>query len=226
MSHFTVAVFTKSGTEKEIARLLAPYDEATEDKKYLEFEPDEEADFDEERGERGWWVNPNAKWDWWVVGGRWSGLLTLKPGAGTGSYGERSWTNEDAVIPENMVDSALVRDVDFAPDATVYAEAVRFWELYVDHQPLKDGETMPGTWYRPEYFSDQYGTKENYAISQSEFSTYAFVSSDGTWHGEARMGWFGMDDNTREKRETQRTALADYIANHPDEFITIVDCHI
>lgn len=32
--------------------------------------------------EGGDWVrktNPNAKWDWWVVGGRWSGFLPLKP---------------------------------------------------------------------------------------------------------------------------------------------------
>src|SRR4051794_35627293 len=25
--------------------------------------------------------NPNKKWDWWQIGGRWSGLLQVKPGA-------------------------------------------------------------------------------------------------------------------------------------------------
>ena len=24
--------------------------------------------------------NPDSKWDWWVIGGRWAGMLPLKPG--------------------------------------------------------------------------------------------------------------------------------------------------
>jgi hypothetical protein len=30
-------------------------------------------------GEWGYWSNPNAKWDWYTPGGRWSQLLRLKP---------------------------------------------------------------------------------------------------------------------------------------------------
>lgn len=30
-------------------------------------------------------TNPNNKWDWWVVGGRWSGLLPTHTGGGTNS---------------------------------------------------------------------------------------------------------------------------------------------
>lgn len=33
----------------------------------------------EQPGRFGYWNNPNAKWDWFSVGGRWSGLLKLKP---------------------------------------------------------------------------------------------------------------------------------------------------
>jgi hypothetical protein len=32
-------------------------------------------------GRFGRWINPNAKWDWWVVGGRWSGYYPLLSGA-------------------------------------------------------------------------------------------------------------------------------------------------
>lgn len=35
---------------------------------------------EDEDGNYGRRTNPNAKWDWWVVGGRWTGLLMLKPG--------------------------------------------------------------------------------------------------------------------------------------------------
>jgi hypothetical protein len=31
-----------------------------------------------EEGRYGYWENPNAKWDWWKVGGRWNGFFKLK----------------------------------------------------------------------------------------------------------------------------------------------------
>ncbi len=30
---------------------------------------------DEEKGVYGYWYNPNAKWDWYSLGGRWSGYF-------------------------------------------------------------------------------------------------------------------------------------------------------
>lgn len=38
-----------------------------------------EYDYNEELKTWGYWHNPNKKWDWYSVGGRWSGLLQLKP---------------------------------------------------------------------------------------------------------------------------------------------------
>jgi hypothetical protein len=35
-------------------------------------------DYVEENGRFGRFTNPNSKWDWWVIGGRWSGILKLK----------------------------------------------------------------------------------------------------------------------------------------------------
>lgn len=103
MSHFSVLVPAKD--RKELEAVLLPYHEyeCTGIEKYLEFVPadmDElKADYEEygngrdfevfieewsgdEKNENniyGRWTNPNAKWDWWAIGGRWSGLLKLKP---------------------------------------------------------------------------------------------------------------------------------------------------
>ena len=52
--------------------------------------------------------NPNSKWDWWVVGGRWSGLVKLKNGRRT--------------------DEAWIRNCDFSHNQDLYDEAIRDWE--------------------------------------------------------------------------------------------------
>lgn len=67
--------------------------------------------------------NPKSKWDWYQVGGRWSGMLRAKPGK-TGILGERSWTNEDAKIAPEYFDSMLKGDVDW------------------DHEDMKDFATF------------------------------------------------------------------------------------
>ena len=43
--------------------------------------------------------NPNAKWDWWVIGGRWSNFLKLKSGG--------------------FANSARVRNIDFTPQSKI-----------------------------------------------------------------------------------------------------------
>ena len=74
----------------------------------------------DEHGRYGHWYNPDAKWDWWVLGGRWRRMLTLKkgvkpewPDAGeNGVFGEAGNTK----IPkgETCVDVARFKDIDFA----------------------------------------------------------------------------------------------------------------
>lgn len=38
------------------------------------------ARFDDVAQDYGYWYNPNAKWDWWEVGGRWNNKLTIADG--------------------------------------------------------------------------------------------------------------------------------------------------
>ncbi len=62
----------------------------------MEFYEDDDCDVDPYTGKRGYWQNPNARWDWFEVGGRFSNMLRYE---GTGIGGEG-------------VDAAPVRDVD------------------------------------------------------------------------------------------------------------------
>lgn len=107
MSHFTVGVLIdKNG--KELEELLAPYQENNMGdcpKEYLEFNDctdevlnsweEHKKDYEDidtfayeyygykkdvETGKYGYWENPNAKWDWYVIGGRWRNSLLKKDG--------------------------------------------------------------------------------------------------------------------------------------------------
>lgn len=57
-------------------------------------------------------TNPNAEWDWYQVGGRWSGFLKLKQDA-AGSFGRRGLMGSCANDGEGRADAALKSAIDF-----------------------------------------------------------------------------------------------------------------
>jgi hypothetical protein len=124
MSHFSVTVATAADDADEaaeyISTLLDPFNENLEVEQHTE------------DGET-WWRNPNAKWDWWMVGGRWSGDLRLRRGARRSDYlrGERSWTNENEPIDWGTCDGGRIRALDLAAMRTSAAtKAVEDWNEY------------------------------------------------------------------------------------------------
>lgn len=56
-------------------------------------------------------TNPSAKWDWWVIGGRWTGAFLLKAKA-RGIVGRPGLMTEAA--PVGYADQAYKKDIDFA----------------------------------------------------------------------------------------------------------------
>ena len=254
MSHFVVAVL--SHTPEDVGTLLAPYCESTEDPEYLEFEeasepmdeirstferekaPGESLEdfvsrwygytYNEDLDAYGYRCNPNAKWDWWSLGGRWSDMIRLKRGC-HGNRGERSWANSDELPRDGYCDQAQLKDVDLSPDPKAYDAAIRFWEVVVEGSPLQDGENSAQfhTFYRREYYLDQFRTKENYARICSSFTTWALVTPDGDWHESGTMGWFGTSNATPKSRSRYREFLRSTLANaDPEMWLSIVDCHI
>lgn len=227
MSHFNVAVFSKY--EAQIDELLAPYNEVVEaGSPFAVFRENKDAELDETTGKRGYWYNPNARWDWYCVGGRWSGQLKLLPGR-NGEYGQEYNLDKDHQPAPNRCDIARVRDCDFSPNEEAYRLALRAWEIAVDGSPMTEEEKKKYLLlYKGEYYIQQYGTRERYAKLMSDFSTYAFITADGEWHETGRMGWWGVDDATKESRDAYMTAFEAYLrtAKEQDLFITIVDCHI
>lgn len=60
----------------------------------------------------GYWENPNAKWDWYQIGGRWTGFFKLKPGA-SGLMGEPGLMTPRVSDPR-FVDQVRKGDIDLA----------------------------------------------------------------------------------------------------------------
>jgi hypothetical protein len=224
MSHFSVAVFTEDNG-KTVEELLFPYDENLTIEQYMALPPTNTLTINDSEI----FYNPQSKWDWYQTGGRYSGMLKLKSNAKSGNYGQRSWANENEIIPEYMVDSAKLKDIDFSPNQDDYDEAIIFWETYVEYsRPLPEENQRPFLPFKPEDYLKCYGTKENYAKAQSEFSAYAVITPDGVWHSPGDVGWFGMSSETPEEKGEWQSGFYDkFIKNaNPELTLTIVDCHI
>ena len=228
MSHFSVAVFHRQ--DQSLEELLDPYDENKEVSPYVSFTREEAIAYARENydaegstDEECWKMmaedaetdadgnilstfNKESRWDWWVIGGRFSGML-LKDG--------------------EHVDAGRVGDLEFPPDREAYECALRFWDVVVDHKPAAEGERFQSR-YTEQYYRDFYGDRETYARFQGQFSTFAVITPDGEWHERGRMGWWGCASETpegvREWEDAYKRRFLD--TADPDWFVAIVDCHI
>jgi len=139
MSHFTVLVIGDG-----IKRQLAPFQENNMGdcpKEFLKFsaypKEGERQFFDSEEEaktvlgenfdpEDSFWVNPNAKWDWFQIGGRWTGIFKLKPDT-VGTLGKPGLMTP--VVPNGFADSALKKDIDFEGMRTAAGDAAaKLWD--------------------------------------------------------------------------------------------------
>jgi len=124
MSHFSVLVIGK-----DIEKQLAPFQENNMDDCPAEFmkfmacprSGGDSQTFDSEEAakialgddfdpEDAYWENPNRKWDWFKVGGRWTGYFKMKPSA-IGVVGRPGLMTPAAEV--GHADQALKRDIDF-----------------------------------------------------------------------------------------------------------------
>jgi len=202
--------------------------------------------YSEEHNAWGYWSNPYAKWDWYQIGGRWAGLLVLKPGK-KGHRGEESWTwdGEGPYKPDDnraRVDQALFDDIDWdfmdTPTEKELKNMESIWYHNVENpltneqlQSVSEEERREilqfRSFYNRQYFVDRYGTLEKYIEAEGKFSTYAVLDAAG-WHSPGDMGWFGMSTESHEDSVLWSLKFREnFLTNvDPTELITVVDCHI
>ena len=182
--------------------------------------------------------NPNSKWDWYEIGGRWNKILLVKEEVKDIEEGTPSWGNLDSInkkAPEGFkwVTGAKIKDIEFEKAIefnNTYNKSIRFWGLYVEGQePQNEEEKEMIKWeiYKKEYYIERYETKENYAKINSIFTTWALLDEKG-WHEKGEMGWFAMANDTKDSELLFIEKFTETIQKpeNQDKYLVIVDCHI
>ena len=197
-------------------------------------------------------TNPDRKWDWYQVGGRWTGMLKPKDGANgiKGSPGLMT-----APAEAGRADMALKRDVDWegmrnesgqkagelwdqvravSPDVWESWDSVRerisdidqardFYHSQPGRKALRTSSDRSLMWVEDSILC----SREEYVQRAREAACTTFaVLKDGQWYERGEMGWWGMvsDEKDRDVWNTKVSELIDSLDD--DTLITIVDCHI
>jgi len=193
-----------------------------------------------ENGRYGYHANPNAKWDWYELGGRYPGRLVLKdkykyvaklsPPNFSWGWGVKEIIN---ICSQPRVDQATKFSIDWSKchqTKEKYSKEIRFWEMKVngDHPVNKEEvEELKWDWYKKEFYLDRYKTAKIFAECESNFTVWAYVKN-GKWFEKGEMGWFGLSGESDEEAVLWELGFYDNVIKPlPEEtLLTIFDCHI
>lgn len=198
-------------------------------------------------------TNPNKKWDWYEMGGRWTGFFKLKPGC-KGETGRPGLLTSPAIA--GTCDSARKGDIDLeGMRAEAEAEALALY----DKAYALIGDQKWRSWHdvRSEYVNnidtarDAYNSQpavralkkldefswdgpDGLLVSREEYGARARASAtapyaivkNGQWQARGEMGWFGMSNDDMSRFDWGRKVSEEIDALPDDTLLTIVDCHI
>jgi len=177
-------------------------------------------------------TNPNAKWDWWVVGGRWGNFLLDKDGIYCDSL-QKSRLDKDTM--QKLVYSKAVEEYAKAKEV-IKNRPVKSWpQMVASYDDIKDARAAYHAQEVIKDFANEFGPfadVENYLKSEEEFiageikqwlCTFAVVYN-GTWNERGSMGWFGC---VKDESASWPDDFEKLYSEIPDDYyLTVVDCHI
>ena len=202
--------------------------------------------YDEQHKAYGYYTNPNAKWDWYQIGGRWTSVFLVKETCDLKVLGNRSLLDDDEIEPApsgyQWVVGARKRDIQWEKMKELALErktnafaALENWFLHdiePDPRPSLAMKKDDGihSWGSTLYYKGE--TLEAYlkrnGLSPNvryPHTAYAYLDENG-WHGQGDMGWFGLSSNDMPEGDWNEMMHA-FIESVPDDFFLVsVDCHI
>ena len=244
------AIFKSKGNREFFEKEYEEFVCKNPDDRYENFEDWMGYGFDKDSDSYGYYSNPDARWDWYSVGGRWSGFFKLKEGK-TGVVGVPGVF--DNKPREGYVDQAIKGDIDFEGMRNDAVE--RASEDYDNFHKILNGRVLP-IWKnireshtdidkaRQEYnnnsvIKDLYNAKyhfdfEQYAVPKEEYLktsrdgavvTYAIIYK-GKWYERGEMGWFGCakDEKDEDSWNEEFNKILDKVSDNT--LLTLIDAHI
>lgn len=163
-------------------------------------------------GSRESTYNPKAKWDWFVIGGRWQGVLVGADIEKNPANYEPCWVCGATGRRDDVVGREARAQ---RPDYTCNGCSGKGRMLKASSGWVKEQNAML--------------VRDLLALSDGDFdkrgSAYAVVTPDGEWHQRGEMGWFGMASNEQPRADWRRQ-LRELLQRHETEAVVAVDCHI
>lgn len=179
-------------------------------------------EWDEDHQGFGYMHNPNSKWDWYQMGGRWTGYFKPKKGAKSGVLGDRGAFGTPPEDP-SYVDQIRFDEIDF--EGMAEDELVRAKKLWKEYKAkVKSGDKNVGFLYGIEKGMTRKAYIEK-RMANGGWQPFAFIDKDGEWHEVGSMGWWGIVSD--EDRAGHENNFAEFVKTlEPDDILTIWDCHI
>lgn len=207
-------------------------------------------------GRYGRWENPNAKWDWYQLGGRWSGFFITKDGEKT-----------DSDVVENIDFEAMLKEkADYATELYDLVwpfikdtPPITSWEEIREAEVEKGGDAIErarniyheqarvvavrqmgeelrkrGSLTEVENHATWLSNIDDFNKPRKKFiSDYAEASirtfavvKDGRWFERGEMGWWACVSGEKDA-ETWASIHANLLKNLPKgTLLSLYDCHI
>jgi len=262
MSHYAVLVIHEEN--QNIDELLAPYNENLKVEPYLKYKYDEAIKKAKEEygykhrsnkellkifandcrlidinGDLYSTYNPNSKWDWYQIGGRFDGDLDLTDEGieeAINYPNNPQWfkdmPREEQVEHVKWVNTAPLKYIKwFTPlSGENKAKLKRWWEINIDGDELKDGEKKDEHFFwNPDWFRRRYKDVDTYLKIKEMVTFFAVITPDGKWYAPSNMGWWACTDGEPEDELKWDFEFYDRFIKpnlDSDLICTIVDCHI
>jgi len=195
-------------------------------------------------------TNPNAKWDWWVVGGRYSGRLVDKQGRKYDVLKAGEWDLDGQIERYTARFNRYYDDIQNAIAGLPY----RSWQditaelgygdvartFYHEQESVKAAKAVkrydaaPGDAEQHQdtilgYFwdnlSDWTGPRDKVVAAKvwANIGSFAILDKNG-WHQKGDMGWWASVSNEDEDWPIKALELVRSLP--PEQNLYMVDCHI
>lgn len=199
-------------------------------------------DYCEKMDAYGYFVNPEGRWDWYSIGGRWPYLLLVKDTCEEYYEGSKSYKYDgyDPEVPQGYICTSAARKMD------IEWQAMRDWRCrdlarsYVEHrrffltgkngsdtfaERVEDGICLGGKYlyHKGETF-EEYAARKGFGANGYPINANSLCSDKG-WQSIDEGHW--KRSGAESVAEAWRKEVADFLDSMKDEDVLVVmDCHI